>query len=405
MKLLSYKLYLVVIFFFVFGKFAFGQIAIRGQVLHITHKTPLPYATVYINNTTQKSQADSAGYFTVYAAKDSHIELVVSNIGYEVLTKPIFVNKESYHILYLSERVEEIEEIVVTAYDQNGWAKWGRYFHQNFIGLSNNAFRTKIKNTEVLRFRYNEQEKILNVSATAPLHIENEALGYKITYDLVSFTAYFNQNMVQFEGSSFFEETKNNRSVIENRRAAYQNSLNRFVRSIYQKSWRKDGYVVRKLQKFPNLEKSRADSLLKAISKSVTQNHNASWESYYENQKEYSKEDVQELRKRSREDEYFSVLSKFITEEDILTQTETGHKAIAYTDYIHVLNERIVGKENYIAQSGRNIPHTELIIVDVQNIMIDEYGNYAPGMQWMMSGFWGWYNKVSNLLPNDYEEF
>lgn len=405
MKILSYKLYVVVVFFFMFGIAVFGQTPIRGQVLHAIHKTPLPYATVYINNTTQKSQADSAGYFTVYAANDSHIELVVSNIGYDVLTKPLFVNKESYHILYLSERIQEIEEIVVTAYDQNGWAKWGRYFHENFIGLSKNAFRTKIKNTEVLRFRYNEKDKILNVSAIEPLHIENEALGYKITYDLVSFTAYFNQNMVQFEGSSFFEETKNNRSVIENRRTAYQNSLNRFVRSIYQKSWLKDGYVVRKLQKFPNLEKRRADSLLKTIGRSVTQNYNSSWQSYYDNQQEYSKEDVQELRKRSREDEYFSVLSKFMREEDILMETESGHKAIRYTDYIHVLNEGIIGKENYVGQSGGNTPHTELIIVDVDKIMIDEYGNYAPGMQWMMSGFWGWYNKVSNLLPNDYEEF
>lgn len=192
--------------------------------------------------------------FMLNFAKDRHVEIVLSSVGYDVLTVLLFTQSDSYQELYLNEKHHEIEEIVVTGYDIDGWSRWGKYFHEAFLGLSENASKSQITNPDVLRFRYDKTDKVLYVRASAPIEILNQALGYKVSYDLLSFTAYLNENITQFEGSSFFEEIKNNRRVRESRSIAYKSSLNLFIRSSYHKTWLKDGYKVRFLKKLPNGE-------------------------------------------------------------------------------------------------------------------------------------------------------
>lgn len=393
------------LFFFLFTTLALqGQIRIEGQVLNSTDQKPVAHATVYINNTTQKTQTDSKGDFQLHTAQGKQIELVVSRVGFETLTTELFTEKNIKQNFQLREKYNEIEGIVVTAYDKDGWSRWGKYFTETFIGTGENATDAEIINSSDLRFRYDDKEKILYVRAAAPIEIRNPALGYRIIYDLKAFNSYFSDNMIQFEGSMFFEEVKNSRKVRENRKLAYQNSMMRFVRSTYYQTWEADGYKVRELKKVLNQEKATADSTLQLLLNRVYTDYGNDWRLFYASQSDYTAESVHRIREQTRGEKYLNLLGGLLKESAIIRQSEAVTKRIAYDNYIFVTYDQMPIEPSYFTRNFNAVAYTKLNIDQIEEILIDETGNYYPGTHWMIDGFWAWFNKVSNALPLDYKE-
>jgi hypothetical protein len=100
----------------------------------------------------------------------------------------------------------ELETIIVKPSEKNGWEKWGKWFTGNFIGTSEYGQDCCIKNPEVLRLRNYKKANSLTAIATAPLIIENKALGYRITYQMENFHYEFYNPLPALCWLSFFSK-------------------------------------------------------------------------------------------------------------------------------------------------------------------------------------------------------
>jgi len=136
----------------------------------------------------------------------------------------------------------------------DGWEKYGNFFIENFVGKTANSKQCVIANHEVLKFYYYKRKNRLKVLATAPLEINNEALGYRIKYSLDSFTHEYNTEINLYSGSPLFEEMTATNAEQKaqweaNRLKAYNGSILHFMRSLYYKKLKEEGFEIQFLVK------------------------------------------------------------------------------------------------------------------------------------------------------------
>ena len=99
--------------------------------------------------------------------------------------------------------------------------------------------------------------------AAEPLLIENKALGYNIRYNLDSFTHAYETQVSLYTGYPLFEEMtavnteQQNRWAIE-RQKAYKGSILHFMRSIYKKELKEEGFEIQFLISYGNNSKDTA---------------------------------------------------------------------------------------------------------------------------------------------------
>lgn len=383
---------------------SFAQSVIKGIVLDRESKQPIHGATVYINNSTLATSSAQDGSFELQQQVIQNQELIISNIGY----KPAFVtiNRNNYNSvkIFLERKITTLEEVTVLPFEKDGWANWGKYFTETFIGTSKFAHKTKILNPDALRFRYNKSSKTLTVIANEPIQIDNKELGYIISYDLTSFRSSFSENTIQFEGFSYFKNYKRvNKSMLRNRKEAYDLSMMRFVRSLYGHEWEKDGYEVRELTKKVNQERKHAQEKIKTITTLVNNKYEGKWHSFYILQSEIIQDSVTKYRNIMRQPEYYDVIGKRLYEAD-LEKGSLGNdlKEIHHPHYIHILNRYKKIDLDYYNFYNAYDESSRLKIADDSSIIINYQGNYSPSTQWSMEGFFAWYSKVGNMLPLDY---
>lgn len=384
--------------------FSFGQSVIKGIVLDRESKQPIHGATVYINNSSAATSTAKDGRFQLHQKVIQNQELIISNIGYEPAFITITNSNYDKIKIYLERKTTTLEEVNVVPFEKDGWAKWGKYFTESFIGTSKFAQKTKILNPDMLRFRYNKSSKILTVVAKEPIQIDNKELGYFIAYDLISFRSNFSENTIQFEGFSYFKDYKRiDRSKRKRRREAYQLSMMRFIRSLYEHKWQEDGYVVRELTKKENLERKDAQGKLKTIVALVNNKYEGNWNSFYILQSEIVKDSVTKYQNIMRQPAFYDVLGKRLTESD-LEKGSLGNqsKEVHHQNYIHIINNNQKIDLDYFNFNDAYDESSRLKIADDSSIIINDQGNYSPATQWSMEGFFAWYSKVGNMLPLDY---
>jgi len=150
-----------------------------------------------------------------------------------------------------------MEEVAVVASNEvpDGWAKYGKFFLDNFIGNSPNAPQTKLQNPEALRFFFAKKRNKLKVTSKEDLLIYNYALGYTIRYQLDSFNYDYNTNISQFTGYPLFTEmdttTEARGQFIKNRARTYLGSRLHFMRALYNSAVSEEGFIVEQLNDNP----------------------------------------------------------------------------------------------------------------------------------------------------------
>ncbi|MEI9935437.1 MAG: carboxypeptidase-like regulatory domain-containing protein [Ferruginibacter sp.] len=139
------------------------------------------WGTATDNNGNFKLQLPNGGY-----------DLVVTYTGYTTETKRISgIDTTNKNILIeLKQKDVSLEAVAVVASGEvkDGWEKYGLFFNDNFIGQTPFANNCHLLNKESLKFYFSKKRNRLKVLTSAPLEIENDALGYKIKYELDSFT-------------------------------------------------------------------------------------------------------------------------------------------------------------------------------------------------------------------------
>jgi len=234
--------------FFIIVLFLSGSIAncqiFKGTVYDRANDSTLNFAVIYINGTTIGTYSDLHGNFELDISKYRSLPISISMLGYYTVTLSEHSSNKMYNI-YLSPKVKEINEIVVTGKKGNR-ESYLRIFKREFLGETENAIECDILNEKDLRFSFNSDSSTLRGFSSKPILIHNKNLGYTITYYLDKFNyTRKRDNSDQLTekstlvGNYLFKEdslpvSESERRIIQERRKrAYLGSRMHFFRLLY----------------------------------------------------------------------------------------------------------------------------------------------------------------------------
>jgi hypothetical protein len=150
----------------------------------------------------------------------------------------------------LQAKDKTLSEVTISGSNEvaDGLIKYGKFFRDNFIGTTPNAAACIIQNPEVLQFYYSKKRNRLKIKEKEDLIIINNALGYKIKYQLDSFSYEYGSDISTYSGYPFFEELEGTPEQKEtwkqNRVKAYSGSRLHFVRSWYDSTLEEEGFAL-----------------------------------------------------------------------------------------------------------------------------------------------------------------
>jgi len=225
----------------------FGQ-SITGRVVDGATNEPLPFASVYINNSTLGTTTDEKGEFRLPSPPSGNIELIASYVGYTTFTKSLTIAQKDITLtIPLSVDEKQLSEIEVVANKDKAWDAMYARFEKAFLGTTPYAHHSKILNPWVIDV--SERESLLTATARAPIEIENKALGYKVIFDLKEFSVSDSSFLIL--GYSFFsemvpEKKSDSRRWRKTRGQAYEKSLQNVFLSIIGDTTKRSGLELYK---------------------------------------------------------------------------------------------------------------------------------------------------------------
>ncbi len=234
---------------------------IHGKVIDVKSGSALSNASVFCQNTTTGTISNSEGLFALRLNNGGY-DLVVSYTGYE--TQVIRVSNSTKDkdslVIQMKEAEKSMAEVAVTgsAMVADGWNKYGQFFLDNFIGTTGNAADCSIQNKEAISFYFYKKRNKLKVKAKEEIVIINQALGYKIRYQLDSFVNDYSTHVSSYTGYPLFETltgtAEQQETWSKNRYRTYIGSRLHFMRSWYDSTLKEEGFQVETLNG-PNSDK------------------------------------------------------------------------------------------------------------------------------------------------------
>ena len=248
-----------ILFFLILPILVFSQNTswkIEGKIIEKT-KVAVPFANVYINNTSIGTTSDKNGFFTLtIPARIQKVDLVVSFVGYVTLKRNFVRNdpKLKNLILILQNGVELNEVKVVAQHDRDWKRKW-RIFQRGLFGESDFYKDCQILNPEVVKLESDKNKKVI-ATANEPIIIQNDAFGLKITFQMEKFES--DGEKTYYAGYKFFENldsvsTSQQKKWTRNRKRAYNDSFRNFLVLLAQRKLKKNGFAVFKVLKYKEM--------------------------------------------------------------------------------------------------------------------------------------------------------
>ncbi len=226
---------------------AHAQPATVEGTVRDTNGVPLPGASVYLSGTMRGAPADRDGHFRIEDVPPGAYRLVGSLVGYKptVVEVRLTPGRTVTHRLVLAAATLALGDVQVEGERDRRWQRRLDRFTTVLLGESDNAAETTLLNPEVLDFRSRWGE--LRATARAPLQIENRALGYRLTYDLHTFTA--SATSVRYHGDDYFEAltpaSPEQAARWEAARArAYRGSLRHLLRALLAGTVDEEGFSL-----------------------------------------------------------------------------------------------------------------------------------------------------------------
>jgi hypothetical protein len=392
---MKFKLTILLLFFIIVSN---AQNKIIGKVIDGESKKPLEGINIFLSNTTNGTVTNARGEFQLDRLKPGKYELVATSLNYEdnINTVLIGQNNESIYII-LNPTYNQLKEVVVESYDENGWEKWGDSFKSYFVGTPQLARNCIFKNPEVLKFKFGANSNKLRAFTNEKLIFENAELGYRIIYLLSRFEIDFNNNTFSFKGYPLFEEMKSNKpnQIAEwnkARKVTYNASIRHFIRSLYNNQLNKDGFEIRKVVKVSREEEYRVKEILKKLHTTL----NKDSLDYY-------------IKVRNLSfNENKITLNKVLSRDDIVVASnELNAKTLYFNDYLQVtnLNKKIpneFAKTLPVYRMNENT-NTDIYLRTNSPIFIYPNGDFYNGLELLTDGYWAWSEKLSTMLPSDYD--
>ena len=157
----------------------FAQTTITGRVRDAKTSEPLPFANIYINNTTVGVAANAKGEYELNNVPEGLNEVVFSFVGYETYTTKVIVTSGLGVKLDIRLKQDErqLENVSVSATKDKEWNKRLKRFERVFLGATKTAADTKILNPWVIELNEEKKNGVKELTAlsTQPIEIENLA--------------------------------------------------------------------------------------------------------------------------------------------------------------------------------------------------------------------------------------
>lgn len=361
---------------------------------------PVSKASVFLNNTSIGTTADNEGRFML-SVPAGKFDLIVSSVGYITHSQSITsVDVMDNIIIRLKEKAAELEAVIIEPFEKDGWQKWGRWFTDNFLGTSEYGRDCRIVNSEVLKFQNSKKNNALRVIAIAPLVIENNALGYKVTYQLENFRYDFKTRYLLYAGFPFFEHMKGSdrkrRKWEREREEVYYGSMLQFMRAVYRNKVIEEGFEIRRMKKIPNAEKQRVKMVYKTSVRVDNMGRmisaiNGDSSAYYNH--------------IMSQDDYKSIIGQAILSGDSIAYAiDSTIAGVYFEDYLLVTYKHkkvpIEFKQLYPRSSDALV--SEITLVNSKPVEVFSNGAYFDPEELLSSGYWGWWEKMGTMLPFDY---
>lgn len=226
------------------------QSAIKGRALKQSTGAPLENVNVYISGTTWGAATDRFGYFEINPLPEGIHIIVASIVGYDSETKELIIKENTtYQVEFkLKEATYELESVVVAAQSSKEWRRDFEIFKKRFLGETKLASDCIIENPEYINLVWISSYE-LRATTEKPIIIINNALGYKISCELVTFLWDTKSYQINFTIRPLFMELQDstgllNEKWIKNRYETYNGSIDQFLKSVINNSLEKSGFRI-----------------------------------------------------------------------------------------------------------------------------------------------------------------
>lgn len=220
--------------------------SLSSQLIDRESSEPIAYASVFFSKTSIGTTSDTRGNFSLNMSGLREVDLVVSHLGYELLSLKLKSPADLPAVIYLNRIEKKLKEVEITEKYAANRKRLLRKFKRAFLGQSPNQKKTKILNPEVLVLR--EQKDTIFAESLAALEVRNEALGYQIQFFLKDFQLNKNQDL-SYKGEVFFEELlledKNLKKALKKRKKSFRISPKHFFSTLFLDELKNSEYEVK----------------------------------------------------------------------------------------------------------------------------------------------------------------
>lgn len=375
---------------------------VSGWVVNAATGKPLADASVFINNASKGTLTNNDGEFLISNISSTNFELVISFVSFETVVINITPENISKRFrVQMAAKENELPEVVVGPIDKDGWKNWGKSFTDYFIGLSDNAKQCIIKNPDVLRFRYNKNERILRVTAVDKLVIENDALGLSINYQLEEFVLNNRIGMTSFTGYSSFSTMTSKRSRKmtawrAKRREAYDGSMMHFMRSFFQNKTIEEGFELRQLIRLYKEDSATLSFYNRIVSGDFTAYDTSKFSSQLMKSTGFGSPVIYIMGRRPLPVDSIRTAGKNYSTVQLFFSTNI------MVDYKKEAEKPEYAFQQNPSRKARPFQSSIIYQLNAVPVVVDKDGNYADPLNVIAEGYWGW-EKMAELLPSDYE--
>jgi hypothetical protein len=220
--------------------------SVAGKILDAQTQEPLPFAHVFINNTTLGTTSDTRGGFTLKDVPVGSHEVLFSFMGYQTLQVRAAVSEGTTTTLnvQLIQLPQELTGVEVKDSRDKEWLKQIKRFEKIFLGEKFTSM-CKIVNPWVIDFPPADDSKTFEARASAPIEIVNNYLGYTIIFHLKKFFA--DSQGYTIDGNAYFRELSDPAQAqtwAKNRAYVYSGSDRHFFKSVLDNRVIQEGFRV-----------------------------------------------------------------------------------------------------------------------------------------------------------------
>lgn len=217
---------------------------LSGRVIDSSTQKPLPFANVYLNNTTIGTTTDANGEFLLQNLPLGAAEIVCSFIGYVSQQAKVVVREtgNTPMAIRLNPDSQQLVQVDVKSNRDKDWEKQFKRFEKVFFG---NTASCRLLNPWVIDFASENGQ--ITATAPVPLEIENRQLGYKLFFQLKKF-AYSSTTFAIVGNVRFTELEASEASQVatwtKNRERAYHGSVKHLMKAILDRRLKQQGFLL-----------------------------------------------------------------------------------------------------------------------------------------------------------------